>query len=271
MKTRVVVGLVLTVLLIAMLALGGYFLLTVIALVSFAAVFEVGRVVKNKEMEPVLLPAYLFALAFPFIYDLFGLVYLAAAYLLTLLATITTTFFLPKRSVENGIVSVYILAYPVLLLICMMLVYFKFDRTVGLTAAALAYAAPACSDTFAYFGGTWFGKKKLCPHISPKKTVEGAYFAVLGGVVFGALLIPLQTVWAGTTPAWLLLVTGLLCGIFAQVGDLYASTLKRWTEVKDFSSVFPGHGGIMDRIDSILICSPIVLSLFTILAETGIY
>ena len=68
-----------------------------------------------------------------------------------------------------------------------------------------------------------------------------------------------------------MLCTGLLTGVFSQIGDLFASKFKRWVGIKDFSGVFPGHGGIMDRIDSILFCSPVVLCIFTILCKVGIY
>jgi phosphatidate cytidylyltransferase len=68
-----------------------------------------------------------------------------------------------------------------------------------------------------------------------------------------------------------LLLIGLCCGILSQVGDLFASFIKRWADVKDFSSLFPGHGGVMDRLDSILFCAPFVLLCFTILTKIGIY
>ena len=172
---------------------------------------------------------------------------------------------------ENILISLLMFVYPISLLICMLLVYMDFERSVALTAAALTFAAPACTDTFAYFGGTLLGKHKLCPAISPKKTVEGAVAGLIGGVAFGALLIPLQKLWDGVVDAPYLLVIGLICGVCAQFGDLFASLLKRWAGVKDFSSIFPEHGGIMDRIDSILLCAPVVLCLFTILRLLGIY
>jgi phosphatidate cytidylyltransferase len=151
----------------------------------------------------------------------------------------------------------------------MMLVYSSFDRSIGLVAAGMAYAAPECSDTFAYFGGTFFGKHKLCPTISPKKTVEGAVFALIGGVAFGFAIIYLQRLWGADVSPAVLLSLGLGCGILAQFGDLFASTLKRWAGVKDFSSIFPGHGGIIDRIDSILFCSPLVLCIFLVLSKVN--
>ena len=160
--------------------------------------------------------------------------------------------------------------YPTLFLMCMMLVYTSFDRSIALVAAGMAYAAPECSDTFAYFGGTFLGKHKLCPTISPKKTVEGAVFALIGGIAFGVVMIFLQKSWGADVSPVVLLSLGLGCGILSQFGDLFASTLKRWAGVKDFSSIFPGHGGIIDRIDSILFCSPLVLGAFLVLSTLNV-
>jgi phosphatidate cytidylyltransferase len=75
---------------------------------------------------------------------------------------------------------------------------FQLRQPVALVAAGMAYAAPECADTFAYFGGTFLGKHKLCPTISPKKTVEGAIFALLGGTAFGVAMTYLQRLWART-------------------------------------------------------------------------
>ena len=156
-------------------------------------------------------------------------------------------------------------------LVSLLLVYMAFAPQAALPAACLAYAAPEFCDTLAYFGGTLFGKRKLCPSISPKKTVAGSICALLGGGVFGAILIPLQRLWGGPVHPAVLIGVGLGCGVLSQFGDLFASKLKRWAEIKDFSSVFPGHGGIMDRIDSMLFCGPLVLFVFTILTKAHIY
>lgn len=271
MKMRVLVGIALSVLLLLCLWLGGYFLLCVLTLLSLAAIHEVKSIATAKGGNPILIPAYLFAAVYVFVYYHFGFMPMACLYLICVLTTITVAVVNDKYSANDAVFSIFLFIYPLAMLVSVMLVYFAFPRNIALTAAALACAAPEVSDMFAYFGGTLFGKRKLCPSISPKKTVEGSYCAVLGGVAFGALLIPLQQTWGGTVSVFSLLFTGFLCGIFAQIGDLFASRLKRWADMKDFSTLLPGHGGVMDRIDSILVCAPIVLMIFTILHEFGIY
>jgi phosphatidate cytidylyltransferase len=105
------------------------------------------------------------------------------------------------------------------------------------------------TDTFALFGGKLFGKNKLCKEISPNKTVEGSIvgtiFGTTIGTVFYALLI-------GNKEIWIVILLTFILSIFGQFGDLFFSSIKREHKVKDFSNVIPGHGGILDRLDSML-------------------
>ena len=107
-------------------------------------------------------------------------------------------------------------------------------------------------DTLAYFVGKRFGKHLLAPTISPKKTVEGA-IANLVGCVIGAVAIG---AWVGM-PVWIAATCGVIGGTFGQAGDLFESGLKRSVGVKDAGSLLPGHGGVLDRIDSLLAAAPL--------------
>ena len=110
------------------------------------------------------------------------------------------------------------------------------------------------TDIMAYFTGMAFGKHKLCPNLSPKKSVEGAVGGVIGSVVFcgifGYFALPDAFVMT--------LVIGFLGSIFAQLGDLSASAFKRQMGIKDYGNLIPGHGGILDRFDSVLFTAPLV-------------
>lgn len=118
----------------------------------------------------------------------------------------------------------------------------------------------AClSDAFAYFIGVKFGKHKLCPTISPKKTIEGAVGAIVGtALVFLLYAFILNKYYAFDIQYWQILLFGIVSSIFAQIGDLVASSIKRFVDEKDFGSCIPGHGGILDRIDSILFVAPVI-------------
>lgn len=115
------------------------------------------------------------------------------------------------------------------------------------------------TDTAAYFVGVSLGRHKLLPKVSPKKTVEGAIGGVLGStlvmLVFG-LLVPEQV--RAAVPWYHFLILGILCGIVSQLGDWSASAIKRSAGIKDFGKLIPGHGGMLDRIDSILFVGPVV-------------
>lgn len=112
------------------------------------------------------------------------------------------------------------------------------------------------SDTFAYYSGRFFGKRKLCPEVSPKKTVEGAIGGLVGSLV-GVLLW-----WLINSNSNLMLfqmlILAIISGCVSQIGDLSASLIKRYVGVKDYGKIMPGHGGILDRFDSILFVTPVV-------------
>ena len=126
----------------------------------------------------------------------------------------------------------------------------------------LVFVAAWMCDSFAYFTGRFFGKHKLAPHLSPKKTVEGSIggivFAVLGCVLYGLAIEKIT----GLNARYLVLAaTGLILSVVSQIGDLWASLIKREYGVKDYSQMMPGHGGIMDRFDSIIAISTILMAI----------
>lgn len=115
------------------------------------------------------------------------------------------------------------------------------------------------ADTCAYFTGVFFGKHKLAPVISPKKTVEGA----IGGLIGGAVLVTitgliLNAVLDVGLPIWCMLILGIGGALLGQIGDLSFSIIKRQTDVKDYGALLPGHGGILDRFDSVIFVAPFV-------------
>ena len=124
------------------------------------------------------------------------------------------------------------------------------------------FAVVWMADVAAYFSGKAFGKHKLAPSISPGKTWEGAIGAVVGVIVYG-LTIRLTTGYAPLAlPLWVLAL--VLVTAVSIIGDLYESMLKRQAGIKDSSKVLPGHGGVLDRIDSLTSTMPIVALLWLI-------
>lgn len=123
-------------------------------------------------------------------------------------------------------------------------------------------------DTAAYFAGRAFGKHKLAPVVSPHKTVEGAVGGVAGSIVAGVLLTAAYTMLSGRFHVisiqvqpkhyLVLLVMGAIASVLGILGDLFASAVKRQAGIKDYGTIFPGHGGILDRFDSVMFIAPFV-------------
>ena len=137
----------------------------------------------------------------------------------------------------------------------------------GFVLAWLVFLASWGSDTLAYCSGLLFGKHKMTPELSPKKTWEGAAGGVLGSALLGflfALIVGEHLSFLGSP----LLVTPLICAagsVVSQIGDLTASAIKRSFGVKDYGNLIPGHGGILDRFDSVIATAPIIYYLLLLL------
>ena len=131
----------------------------------------------------------------------------------------------------------------------------------GLALFIIGILGAVAADTVALFTGLLWGKKKLIPAISPKKTVAGSIGSVVGSTVAVTIYgLILHYTNAMTYPVSVLhfAVLGLLMGVSSQIGDLSASAIKRYCGIKDFGKLIPGHGGILDRFDSMLFNLPIV-------------
>ena len=123
-------------------------------------------------------------------------------------------------------------------------------------------------DTCAYFAGRAFGKHKLAPVVSPNKTVEGAIGGVIGSVVIGLLATIIYSALSGRFASLTVAVTarhyiiiaamGAVASVLGILGDLFASAVKRQVGIKDYGTIFPGHGGILDRFDSVMFIAPLV-------------
>lgn len=169
----------------------------------------------------------------------------------------------------NAAASMYPL-FTVLLPLCMlmMMVNSTFGTVPGIALITLSFAIAYGCDSAAYLGGKSMGKRKLCPTISPNKTVEGAVSGLVGGVLLSlvcrAVFVHAFKMPMPGIPAAIIL--GLIGAFFGQIGDLTASVLKRYSGIKDYGKLFPGHGGIIDRMDSVIF-TLIVIYCYTLLLK----
>jgi phosphatidate cytidylyltransferase len=147
-------------------------------------------------------------------------------------------------------------------------IFFSFIYLVNIKAGGIFYVwlifiGSWMADTTAYYSGRRFGKTKLCPKVSPKKTVEGSIGGLLGAIIFCGLFGIFTRNYIAEVPLYNFFIIGALCGAFSQFGDLVASSIKRYVGIKDYSNLIPGHGGILDRFDSILFSGAVVFYYLT--------
>lgn len=169
-----------------------------------------------------------------------------------------------------------ILTFAVTFTVCLSKAYALRALPCGGYLIWLIYFGAWITDTGAYFGGTYFGKHKLVPHLSPKKTVEGAVSGVLATVlvflIYGLIMMKagvFQTLteFGMHLNIGFMLLLAVLCALLSQVCDLMMSAIKREMGIKDFGHIMPGHGGILDRVDSLIFVTPLVYYFFCILAN----
>ncbi len=202
----------------------------------------------------LLIYAVLFGAGFYLFSGINGVFY--ALILASIIALVCFTF--STNSTINDLLStLFVMIYPALFLYFALKIN-HFEN--GLLLIVLIIAVSVLTDTFAYFVGSAIKGKKLCPKISPKKTISGAIGGVIGGII-ASLLVYLCFEQSNLLPGTLgfdkniliivYLAIGIIGAVFDEVGDLVSSQIKRKTGIKDFGNIFPGHGGIMDRIDGL--------------------
>ncbi len=264
MLTRVLVGVALAAAAIALLLLGGWFLWGLIAVCAVIGVHEIHSALQTRLLSAKL-PSYIFAALFVPVRVLWGVEATLALLFCCALAALIPFALLsgeggraPMEAVFKGL---FPLVYPTLFLYACLLLAF-IPEPLYTSAFLITLGCPLISDVFALFGGTLFGKRKLLPRVSPNKTIEGAIIGLVGGVLAGAAIFLLQPLWGMQTGLAVYMALGLILSVFGQIGDLFASALKRYCGIKDFGKLLPGHGGVLDRVDSVLFCAPVVYLVF---------
>ena len=268
MFKRIVTGLVLFAAALLLIMLQGWYLRVTILVISVVSAYEMFAALETAGMKAVKWPAYAFA-ALAFLQQAFqdrlfflGDSPLLIAFILCVIAGIVSIVIIGKPDFNGMIATVFPILYPGMFYAFMMKLQDLNGRAVPTIALALAIVVPSANDVFALFVGKAIGKKKLIPGISPNKTVAGSVAGILASVAFSVavsfLIARADAAMNGAAgavtlaPWWVFALFGLLIGALSQIGDLTASLIKRHCGIKDYGSIFPGHGGMMDRLDAIL-------------------
>ena len=230
----------------------------VVAALSVMAVYEMinaAGLVKNKTFAGVCVAfaAFFSTMYFQTLASISGFVEFGFALVLLL-------FVLNNHNEVNIKDAAYAFLFSVMIpkAFVTVLLFRNYGEPVCYFLALMGFAVAWINDTCAYFSGYFFGNRKLCPEISPKKTVEGAIGGVFGAVIICSILAYIFSLATGYPINWVSFVIFLPVGaILAILGDLCASVIKRQFGIKDYGSIMPGHGGVMDRFDSWIFVAPL--------------
>lgn len=276
MKTRVISAIIMILIGGALVYFGGLAMSIAVFLFSCVGLFEFYRAFKNKGSRPLWLLGFLYTLLIPAAHFLdpetaldveFNGTNLFPVFQLLIMLIMLTVIVVRHRkvSVLDCAVTLFGAYYVPFLFSFFVLLRNSAD---GLLLLILAILGSVAADTCALFAGILYGKKKLIPEISPKKTVAGCVGAFIGSTVIltvYGLILHYTGAMTNPVPVLHFTVIGLLLGGSSQIGDLSASAIKRYCGIKDFGKLIPGHGGILDRFDSMLFNVPIVYCYLQIL------
>lgn len=236
--------------------LGGIYLKYLIMILSLLGMYELYKVVKEKNINTINIVGYLLCIIyyinlnsninFKFIFFM-------------IIASVFILMCIPVINLKYNFIdaSITILAFLYVSIFFSFIVLVD-NKSYGNYLVWLIFISSWMCDTAAYYTGKFLGKRKLCPKVSPKKTVEGSIGGILGSTLACGVFALLFNLQRSNISIYHFFIIGLICGILCQLGDLTASSIKRYVGVKDYSNLIPGHGGILDRFDSILFSSVVV-------------
>lgn len=265
MLKRTVSGAVLIVLMIGLMGAGGWIMLAGLLAMSLIGLHEFYQALTQGGHKPFGVLGMIAAFIYYAVIYLwpgyaleggFFLLFMALTFMVIMVASVISY---PKRRIEDGALTLTgILYIPVLF----SFLYFLREQADGVFYVWYIFLASWGSDTCAYCAGRLWGRHKMAPQLSPKKTVEGAVGGVVGAVALSMIYALCIHSYVKADPIVLYIMSflvGLLGSMLGQVGDLFASAVKRVMGIKDYGKLIPGHGGILDRFDSTLLVGPAVM------------
>ncbi len=266
-KVRLLSGIALVLLAVLTLYMGGVITMAAMMIVSLIGVSELLRVYQIEKSSMAVIVycgTILYYLMLFFGVGSWGMMFLLVLMIFLLGAYV---FCYPKYNANQMMAAFFSVIY-----VSMMLSYIYQLRILqnGLEYVVLIFIAAWGTDTFAYCSGILFGKHKMTPQLSPKKTIEGAVGGLIGAALLGALygfFISTQ-LRLDFNPIAIFPVICVVGGVLSMIGDLAASAIKRNFDIKDYGTLIPGHGGILDRFDSIIIIAPVVYLIMAMLTGT---
>ena len=280
---RVLTGALLTIVIGILSVVRGWPLRCGILVLSFVGMHEVFGAFRAKGLKPVLSALWLFCLlgsaAAAFADSLMHPVFrgLPPVLLCLVVSFIYAAFVVIARGKSDFAslgATAFALVYPGLFFVTLQYVQDVKGELASIVACLITFLIASSSDVCAYFIGCRFGKHRLSPEISPKKSVEGSVAGIAGAVLCACLVPLIVSALRGSMsdtmrqealpPLWAFALLGAVIGVVSQLGDLTASLVKRYCGIKDYGTILPGHGGVMDRFDGILFTGCVCYAFFMI-------
>lgn len=271
-KTRLLSSIVLVAILAVAMFTGRFILFSLLLSISLIGVSEFYRAVRTEEEKAIDVKADAL--------DITGYLGVLAYYGIMLATEKEQYLFFAIIIILTIVMFVYVFSYPrfssgkmistifgvIYVAVMLSFIYLTRISENGLYLVWLIFISSWICDTSAYCVGMLFGKHKLAPRLSPKKSVEGAIGGMVGSGLVGAVYgyAVKDQIGAGQTVVWIFAIICALGAIASQIGDLSASAIKRNHNIKDYGKLIPGHGGILDRFDSVLVTAPMIYILSVI-------
>lgn len=270
---RVITAVPLVIALVAALAIGGWVLAAVVLVCVALAVYEELGALKQGGHRPVWWPSFAaLVISAPLMmnYSYMGMVPVLLAMCLCIMLTVMLRKTPELTDILVSVLPLFSLVVPAM---CLLGILDTQPRILQMLLLIFVFTTSIGGDTFAYFVGRAVGGPKLCPQISPNKTIAGGIGGLAGSVgvtvLAGLIFQWVAPEFAGFPPLWANALVGLVGGLGAQLGDLFASLVKRHCKLKDFGHIFPGHGGMLDRLDSIVFTAVVIYCYRVILLGLG--
>jgi len=267
-KERTISAVIIVIAALASILPGGIILAAVLYVISIIGFLELTKAcgVREGQKRNALEIAGIAAITcyYPILYFVQNVSYAVMVILLAMIVMMSVYVFgFPKYHANQVMNAYFSLIYaPVML----SFVFLTRQLEDGIYLVWMIFISSWISDTFAYLTGVMIGRHKLAPVLSPKKSIEGSVGGIVGAALFGVLFgAYLDSTLGQEQYVVILAVVGGVGSVISQVGDLAASAIKRNHEIKDYGKLIPGHGGIMDRFDSVIFTAPITYFLITIL------
>ncbi len=275
-KKRFLSSVVLVIILAVVMIIGGNVLFAFTLLISLIALSEMNKAtgvrMKNQKMNALEVVGIMGVLSYYGV-RLFANTetYIMLIVTMTIILSMFVYVFLfPKYHSNQVMASVFAFLYAPIML---SFIYLTRQLESGIYIVWLIFVSSWICDTCAYLVGITIGKHKMTPKLSPKKSIEGGIGGVLGailvGFIYAFVLIKIGVVTDKFI--WVFPVIAGVGAVISQIGDLAASAIKRNHDIKDYGKIIPGHGGIMDRFDSVIFTAPMIYYLAVLLLHTNLY